>query len=51
MGEYLLDSPMTEIQMGDFDVVSTIQLLQSLGIVNFNFQQNFHDILLRRKIK
>jgi hypothetical protein len=39
MGEYLLDSPMMEIQMGG--VVLGVQWLQSLGIVALNFQDLF----------
>ena len=39
MGEYVLNSPMISIPMGDVDVVLGFQWLQSLGIVAFNFQE------------
>jgi len=41
MGEYLLDSPMIAIQMRGVDVVLGVQWLQSLGTMNFNFQELF----------
>jgi hypothetical protein len=41
MGEYLLYSPMIEIQMGGFDVVLGVQWLQSLGTMALNFQYLF----------
>jgi hypothetical protein len=39
MGEYVMNSPMISIPMGGVDVVLGIQWLQSLGIVDFNFQE------------
>ena len=38
MGEYALKIPMITIPMGVVDVVLGVQWLQSLGIVDFNFQ-------------
>jgi hypothetical protein len=38
MGEYVMNSPMISTPMGGVDVVLGIQWLQSLGIVDFNFQ-------------
>ena len=39
MGEYVLNSPMLSIPMGGVDVVLGVQWLQSLGTVDFNFQE------------
>jgi hypothetical protein len=41
MGEYVMNSPTIAIPMGGADVVLGIQWLQSLGIVDFNFQELF----------
>ena len=41
MGEYLLNIPMISIPMGCADVVLSVQWLQSLGTMAFNFQKNF----------
>eukprot|EP00253_Pinus_taeda_P003917 PITA_03917 len=41
MGEYVLTSPMLSIPMGGVDVVLGVQWLQSLGTINFNFQELF----------
>ena len=41
MGEYLLNNPMISIPMGDVDVVLGFQWLQSLGTIDFNFQEIF----------
>ena len=38
MGEYVMNSPMIVIPMGDADVVLEIQWLQSLGTVAFIFK-------------
>jgi hypothetical protein len=43
MEEYVMNSPMIYIPMGGVDVVLGIQWLQSLGTMDFNFQErNFH---------
>ena len=49
MGEYVINSPMIDIPMGGVDVVLGIQLLQSLGIVDFNFQELFMKFSLEGK--
>ena len=41
MGEYVLNSPMITIEMGGVDVVLSVQWLQSLGTMAFNFQELF----------
>jgi hypothetical protein len=41
MGEYVMNSPMISIPMGGGDVVLGIQWLQSLGTMDFNFQELF----------
>ena len=41
MGEYVLNSPIIAIPMGGVDVFLGVQWLQSLGIVDFNFQVLF----------
>ena len=41
MGEYVLNGPMLSIPMGGDDVVLGVQWLQSLGMVDFNFQEIF----------
>jgi len=41
MGEYVLNSPMLSIPMGGDDVLLGVQWLQSLGTINFNFQELF----------
>ena len=48
MGEYVLTSPMLSIPMGGVDVVLGLQWLQSLGRVDFNFEELFL-IFFRRK--
>jgi hypothetical protein len=49
MGDYLLDSPMIYIQMGDVDVVLGVQWLQSLGTMALNFQDIFMIFSLEYK--
>jgi hypothetical protein len=49
MGEYVMNGPMISIPMGDADVVPGIQWLQSLGIVDFNFQEIFIKFSLEGK--
>jgi hypothetical protein len=39
--EYVMNSPIISIPMGGVDVVLGVQWLQSLGIVDFNFQDIF----------
>jgi hypothetical protein len=41
MGEYVMNSLMIAIPMGGADVVLRIQWLQSLGTMDFNFQELF----------
>ena len=41
MGEYVLNSPMIAIPMGDVDVVLGVQWLQSLGTLAYIFQKLF----------
>ena len=41
MGEYVLNSLMLSIPMGGANVVLGVQWLQSLGMVDFNFQEFF----------
>ena len=41
MEEYVLNSPVIVIPMGDVDVVLGVQLLKSLGTIAFNFQKLF----------
>ena len=41
MGEYVLNSPMIVISMVGVDVVLGVQWLQSLGTMDFNFQELF----------
>jgi len=41
MGEYVLNSPMLSIPMGGVDVVLGVRWLQSLGTIDFNFQELF----------
>ena len=41
MGEYVINIPMISIPMGGADVVLGIQWLQSLGTMDFNFQELF----------
>ena len=41
MGEYVMNSPMISIPMGGVDVVLRAKWLQSLGIMDFNFQEIF----------
>jgi hypothetical protein len=49
MGEYVMNSAMIIIPMGGADVVLGIQWLQSLGIVDFNFQELFMKFSLEGK--
>jgi hypothetical protein len=49
MGEYVMNSPMISIPMGGVDVVLGIQWLQSLGTVDFNFQELFMKFSLEGK--
>ena len=41
MGEYVLNSPMISIPTGSVDIVLGVQWLQSLGTMDFNFQNLF----------
>jgi len=38
IGEYVLNSPIISIQMGGVDVVLGVLWLQSLGIIDFDFE-------------
>jgi hypothetical protein len=49
MGEYVMNSPMIAIPMGGADVVLGIQWLQSLGTVDFNFQELFMKFSMEEK--
>jgi hypothetical protein len=49
MGEYIMNSPMIAIPMGGVDVVLGIQWLQSLGTMDFNFQELFMKFSLEGK--
>jgi hypothetical protein len=49
MGEYVMNSPMISIPMGGVDVVLGIQWLQSLGTMDFNFQELFMKFSLEGK--
>eukprot|EP00253_Pinus_taeda_P033987 PITA_33987 len=49
MGEYALTSPMLSIPMGGADVVLGVQWLQSLGTIDFNFQEIFMKFSTKRK--
>jgi hypothetical protein len=49
MGEYVMNSPMISIPMGAADAVLGIQWLQSLGTVDFNFQELFMEFSLEGK--
>jgi hypothetical protein len=49
MGEYVMNSPMISIPMGGADVVLGIQWLQSLGTMDFNFQELFMKFSLEGK--
>jgi hypothetical protein len=49
MEEYILDSPMVAIQMGDVDIVLGVQWLQSLGTMALNFQELFIRFSLEGK--
>ena len=42
-----MNSPMIAIPMGSVDVVLGIQWLQSLGTMDFNFQELFMKFLLK----
>jgi hypothetical protein len=41
MGEYVMNSPIIDIPIGGVDVLLGIQWLQSLGTMDFNFQELF----------
>jgi hypothetical protein len=49
MGEYVMNSPMIAIPMGGAHVVLGIQWLQSLGTMDFNFQELFMKCSLEEK--
>jgi hypothetical protein len=49
MGEYVMNSPMISIPMGGADIILGVQWLQSLGIVDFNFQELFMKFSLEGK--
>jgi hypothetical protein len=49
MGGYVMNSPMIAIPMGGADVVLGIQWLQSLGTMDFNFQELFIKFSLEGK--
>jgi len=49
MGKYFLNSPMISIQMGGDDVVLGVQWLQSLGTMEFYFQDIFMKFSLDGK--
>jgi hypothetical protein len=49
MGEYVMNSPMISIPMGGVDVVLGVQWLQSLGTMDFNFQELFMKFSLEGK--
>ena len=50
MWEYLLNILMLSIQMGGVDVVLGVQWLQYLGMITFNFQENFLNFF-RKEMK
>ena len=49
MGEYVLNIPILSIPMGVIDVVQGVQWLQSLGTIDFNFQEIFLNFFLEGK--
>jgi hypothetical protein len=49
MGEYVMNSPMIAIPIGGADVVLGIQWLQSLGTMDFIFQEIFMKFSLEGK--
>jgi hypothetical protein len=49
MGEYVMNIPMISIPMGGANVVLGIQWLQSLGTMDFNFQELFMKFSLEEK--
>jgi hypothetical protein len=49
MGEYVMNIPIISIPMGGFDVVLGLQWLQSLGTMDFNFQEIFMKFSLEGK--
>ena len=49
MGEYVMNSPMIGIPIGGADVVLGIRWLQSLGTMDFNFQEIFMKFSLEGK--
>jgi hypothetical protein len=49
MGEYVMNSPMISIPMGGANFVLGVQWLQSLGTMNFNFQEIFMKFSLEGK--
>jgi hypothetical protein len=49
MGEYVMNIPMISIPMGRVDVVLRVQWLQTLGTMDFNFQELFMKFSLKGK--
>ena len=49
MEEYVMNSPMISIPMGGVDVVLGFKWLQSLGTMDFNFQEIFMKFSLEGK--
>jgi hypothetical protein len=49
MGEYVMNSPIIFIPMGGADVILGFQWLQSLGTMDFNFQELFMKFSLEGK--
>jgi hypothetical protein len=49
MGEYVMNIPMIFIPMGGANVVLGVELLQSLGTLDFNFQELFMKVSLEGK--
>ena len=49
MGGYIMNSSMISIPMGGVDVVLGVQWLQSLGTMDFNFQEHFMKFSLEGK--
>jgi hypothetical protein len=49
MGEYVMNSLMISIPMGGADIVLGVQWLQSLGTMDFNFQELFMKFSLEGK--
>jgi hypothetical protein len=49
MGGYVMNSPMIDIPMGGVDVILGVQWLQSLGTMDFSFQELFMKFSLEGK--